>query len=273
MANRLMALLGMAIVLTAIAAAMLAGAASAAAETGTGSDDDGTKTSESKEEPSAESESDSDKPTATAVEQSPETSEPTDQPKKRKTSHPTAKTTKPPTAKSAAPNTKAAPAADKPVLSAHETAATPAESSTEPQQPPSVVVSASQSEIHESTTVAMSARSTAVVTEQATAQRRPTVINTVGSIVLNVVMGLIHTFDGAPVLPAGSTVTVRTSTLTIPVAGGRTVQADWYFPDDDGETPTRLIYFQHGLGRPARCTATPLQRWPSRLTASSSLRR
>jgi pimeloyl-ACP methyl ester carboxylesterase len=60
-------------------------------------------------------------------------------------------------------------------------------------------------------------------------------------------MGLIHTFDGAPVLPAGSNVTVKTSTLTIPVAGGRTVEADWYFPHD-GETPTRLIYFQHGLG-------------------------
>jgi hypothetical protein len=71
----------------------------------------------------------------------------------------------------------------------------------------------------------------------------------VGSIVMNLVMGLIQAFDGAPVLPAGSTVTVRTSTLTIPVAGGRSVEADWYFPTD--AEPTRLIYLQHGLGASA----------------------
>lgn len=96
----------------------------------------------------------------------------------------------------------------------------------------------------------MSARSAVAVAEQAAAPRAPTLIGFVGSIVLNVVMGLIHTFDGAPVLPAGSNVTVRTSSLTIPVAGGRTVEADWYFPDD-GEPPTRLIYLQHGLGASA----------------------
>jgi pimeloyl-ACP methyl ester carboxylesterase len=36
---------------------------------------------------------------------------------------------------------------------------------------------------------------------------------------------------------------VRTSTLTI---GNQTVEADWYFPTET-ETPTRLIYLQHGL--------------------------
>lgn len=38
---------------------------------------------------------------------------------------------------------------------------------------------------------------------------------------------------------------MRTSSLTLPDTG-QTVQADWYFPND-GDTPTRLIYFQHGL--------------------------
>lgn len=68
-----------------------------------------------------------------------------------------------------------------------------------------------------------------------------------GSAVLNVVMGLIQLFAGPPVLPPDANVTVRTSTLRIPVAGGRTVTADWYFPDTDGP-PTRLIYLQHGFG-------------------------
>lgn len=97
--------------------------------------------------------------------------------------------------------------------------------------------------------------STAAVTEsaadtvlaQAAAPRRATPLDTVGSAVLNVVMGLIQFFAGPPVLPADAHVTVRTSTLRIPVAGGRTVTADWYFPDTD-EAPTRLIYLQHGFG-------------------------
>jgi hypothetical protein len=92
----------------------------------------------------------------------------------------------------------------------------------------------------------VSATSMVAVDDQASTSRPLTLIDFVGSIVLNVVMGLIQTFDGAPVLPAGSNVTVRTSTLTIPVAGGQTVEADWYFPDD-GDTPTHLIYFQHGF--------------------------
>ncbi len=86
----------------------------------------------------------------------------------------------------------------------------------------------------------------AVVTKAAT-PRRASLMNAVGSAVLNVVMGLIQFFAGPPVLPADAHVTVRTSTLRIPVAGGRTVTADWYFPDAD-EPATRLIYLQHGFG-------------------------
>jgi hypothetical protein len=76
--------------------------------------------------------------------------------------------------------------------------------------------------------------------------RAPSLINVVGSIVLNVLIGLIHAADGPPVLPPGSTVTVRTAPLVLPIGSGRAVQADWYFPKDADES-TRLVYLQHGF--------------------------
>ena len=98
-----------------------------------------------------------------------------------------------------------------------------------------------------STAAVAAATPAEAVVAQATAPRRPSLMNVVGSAVLNVVMGLIQFFAGPAVLPADANVTVRTSTLRIPVAGGRTVTADWYFPDTD-EPSTRLIYLQHGFG-------------------------
>ncbi|MET0896674.1 MAG: hypothetical protein ABWY45_02060 [Mycobacterium sp.] len=59
------------------------------------------------------------------------------------------------------------------------------------------------------------------------------------------VIGLAVTFvSGAPVVPHGSKVTVRTSSLEI--AEGHTVPAHWYYPDSD-EAPQRIIYLQHGF--------------------------
>lgn len=77
-------------------------------------------------------------------------------------------------------------------------------------------------------------------------KRAPSLADLIGSVVLNVVVGAIHLADGPPVLPPGSTVTVRTSGLQVPVGTGRTVQADWYFPEDADES-TRLVYLQHGF--------------------------
>jgi alpha/beta hydrolase family protein len=272
--NRLMALLGMAVVMVAIAAAMLAGAASAAADTGSGADSEGTKTSEpntnstsgqtGSDKPKTESEGGEQKPTAEdPTGQTPETSGSADQPAIDDTTQPATKTKKAHTDK---PNSRRPdPFASEPTATSQSTvstgkSATTATSSKAPaasQPESSAAAAAAPAETGDPspvantsaapTTMALAARSTVAVTEKAVAPRSPTLINFVGSIVLNVVMGLIHTFDGAPVLPAGSNVTVKTSTLTIPVAGGRTVEADWYFPDD-GETPTRLIYLQHGLG-------------------------
>lgn len=76
--------------------------------------------------------------------------------------------------------------------------------------------------------------------------RHAGLIDAVGSLVLNTLVGLIHLADGPPVLPPNSTVTVRTSSLTLPIGTGRSVQADWYFPEDADDS-TRLIYFQHGF--------------------------
>jgi hypothetical protein len=271
MVNRLMALLGLAVVLVAIAAALLAGAASAAAETGSASDGDGTKTSESKHESTPTSDPETNETTSPTGEQSSteSDSDTTDIDKEtgglevQKTTRPAPKNNRPhtdepasrrhpTTATSDTKDATSATEADKPAPPPHETPTTPAESSVAAQPEASAPESTpQQTAVHETAaTVALSTRSSVAVTDRATAPRAPTVIDLVGSIVLNVVMGLIHTFDGAPVLPAGSNVTVRTSSLTIPVAGGRTVEADWYFPNE-GETPTRFIYFQHGLGASA----------------------
>ena len=56
--------------------------------------------------------------------------------------------------------------------------------------------------------------------------------------------GCDETRRRAPVLPPGSTVTVRSSTLEI--GNGQVVPANWYYPATD-EPPTRLIYLQHGF--------------------------
>jgi len=256
----------------AIAAALLAGAASAAAETGSASDGDGTKASESKHESTPKSDPETNETTRPTGEQSSteSDSDTTDIGKQetsgsevQKATRPAPKNNRPHTDEAASrrhPTTAtsdtkdatSATEADKPAPSPNETSTTPAESSAAAEPEASAAESTpQQTAVHETeTTVAMSARSTVAVTDRTTAPRAPTLVDVVGSIVLNVVMGLIHTFDGAPVLPAGSNVTVRTSTLTIAVAGGRTVEADWYFPNDD-ETPTRFSYFQHGLGASA----------------------
>jgi hypothetical protein len=194
--------------------------------------------------------------------QIPETSGSADQPTADDTTHPVTKTNKTHTDKrnSGRPDPVAsAPAATGQIAAAtgkSATTATPSQAPAKSDSASSAAPAAAPAESLEpartavtqapETTTAVAARSAVAIPDQAAAPRAPSLVNFVGSIVLNVVMGLIHTFDGAPVLPPGSNVTVRTSTLTIPVAGGRTVEADWYFPND-GQTPTRLIYLQHGL--------------------------
>lgn len=83
------------------------------------------------------------------------------------------------------------------------------------------------------------------VSEAATAPARQTLLSLIGTVIFNIYSVAIRVLGGPPILPAGSTVTVRSSSLTIDCGDGYDVPADWYVPE--GPTPTRLIYFQHGF--------------------------
>ncbi|MEN4398222.1 alpha/beta fold hydrolase [Mycolicibacterium senegalense] len=77
------------------------------------------------------------------------------------------------------------------------------------------------------------------------APRPAPLVNIVGSLVFNVVGAALQVFSGPPVLPPGSNVTVRSSTLDMP-GTNQTVRADWYFPEDP-DSATGVIYLQHGF--------------------------
>lgn len=97
---------------------------------------------------------------------------------------------------------------------------------------------------------AATAPAAAAVESARTVARAPSLLHAVGSALLDALTGLIHLIDGPPMLPAGSSVTVRTASLTVPIGSGRSVQADWYFPKDysgDVDESARLIYLQHGF--------------------------
>jgi hypothetical protein len=73
----------------------------------------------------------------------------------------------------------------------------------------------------------------------------PILLNLIGSVIFGLYSMVLRLFEGPPVLPRGSTVTVETSTLTIDCGNGLEVPANWYFPSDP--EPERLIYLQHGF--------------------------
>lgn len=64
------------------------------------------------------------------------------------------------------------------------------------------------------------------------------------SVVFDFVGVAVTAIAGPPVVPAGSNVTVRSSSLEI--TEGRNVPADWYYPEGD-EPPERIILLQHGF--------------------------
>ena len=65
----------------------------------------------------------------------------------------------------------------------------------------------------------------------------------VNSVVFDFLGVVVTIASGAPAVPPGSHVVVRSSTVEL--AEGHTVPADWYYPDTD-EPPTRMILLQHG---------------------------
>jgi len=83
---------------------------------------------------------------------------------------------------------------------------------------------------------------TAAVTATAEAPQPPSIINVIGTLIFTLFNVATRLFEGPPVLPPGSTVTVRSSSLQL---GAYEVPADWYFPTDPD--PERLIYLQHGF--------------------------
>src|SRR5215217_1624286 len=83
---------------------------------------------------------------------------------------------------------------------------------------------------------------TAAGTAMAEAPQPPSLINVIGTLIFTLFNVATRLFEGPPVLPPGSTVTVRSSMLQL---GAYEVPADWYFPADPD--PEGLIYLQHGF--------------------------
>jgi len=86
---------------------------------------------------------------------------------------------------------------------------------------------------------------TAATSDLTSVASSPNLVSLLGSLVFGMWTAVLRLFEGFPSLPAGSTVNVRQSSLTIDVAGGTTVPAYWYFPAD--ANPDRLIVLQHGF--------------------------
>lgn len=83
----------------------------------------------------------------------------------------------------------------------------------------------------------------APVAESAAQVRVPPILSLVGTVVFGLISLAESVIEGPPMVPPGSNVTVKRSTLTI---GDQEVPADWYFPD--GDTPPQgVIYLQHGF--------------------------
>jgi acetyl esterase/lipase len=152
-------------------------------------------------------------------------------------------------------NSKPADAPDKPLATVtdpveeavvDEVAETSSEAATA--EPVVVVVQDEAADVPEAavTEMAFAATSNALA-PTAAAPQAPSLINVIGTLIFNLYSFATRVFGGPPVLPPGSTVTVRQSTLHIDCGDGYDVPADWYIPSTGAEAPTRLIYLQHGF--------------------------
>jgi hypothetical protein len=70
------------------------------------------------------------------------------------------------------------------------------------------------------------------------------VVVNVGSLAFNTVQAVEALVTGPPVLPPGSTVTVRSSTILL--STGQRVAANWYYPEG-ADVPAHMILLQHGF--------------------------
>lgn len=145
---------------------------------------------------------------------------------------------------------------DKPLATITETAEEAvveeaAETSSEPaaaMEPVVVVVEDEAADIPEAAVTAMAFAATSdALAPAAAAPQAPSLINVIGTLIFNLYSFATRVVGGPPVVPPGSTVTVRQSTLHIDCGDGYDVPADWYIPATGPEPPTRLIYLQHGF--------------------------
>lgn len=166
----------------------------------------------------------------------------------------TAETLQPSTAVKAKP----ADAPDKPVVTVTESAEEAAveqaeveeaaETSSEPATAEPVVVVVEDADVPQAAVTEMAfAATSGALGPSAAAPQAPSLINVIGTLVFNLYAFVTRVFGGPPVVPPGSTVTVRQSTLHIDCGDGYDVPADWYIPATGAEAPTRLIYLQHGF--------------------------
>jgi pimeloyl-ACP methyl ester carboxylesterase len=90
--------------------------------------------------------------------------------------------------------------------------------------------------------------SSTMIAPTAAAAQAPSLINVIGTLIFNLYAFATRVFGGPPVVPPGSTVSVRQSTLEIDCGDGYVVPADWYIPAGaEEQPPTRMIYLQHGF--------------------------
>jgi acetyl esterase/lipase len=125
-----------------------------------------------------------------------------------------------------------------------------AETSSEPAaaEPVVVVVDDDAADVPEAAVTEMAFAATSdALAPTAAAPQAPSLINVIGTLIFNLYSFATRLVGGPPVLPPGSTVTVRQSTLHIDCGDGYDVPADWYIPSTGAAAPTRLIYLQHGF--------------------------
>lgn len=99
-----------------------------------------------------------------------------------------------------------------------------------------------------SVSTAMTTLRAAATDDLAGPPAQPSLLQLIGSWLFTTLSGLVRLFDPTPAIPPGSLVTRRTSPLEVNCGCGVTLDADWYFPNQD-EPPTGLIYLQHGFFR------------------------
>jgi hypothetical protein len=183
----------------------------------------------------------------------PAADEPGDKPAKKKTAQPAAES-KPESDTATTPAAETPATAPEPVAKAEPVEAQP-ETAPVMHADTATIVAAAAIEAPEPETAKTSLASTRAALASAVAPAAPSllgfvgsvigaVVVNVGSIALTALQAVEALAAGPPVLPPGSTVTVRDSWITL--GNGQRIAANWYYPAGD-TPPDRMILLQHGF--------------------------